>query len=155
LDLLIRGHFLDTTEEHTDMVNTFMRGRGGLASFSAKIDFAWILGLYSVSVWEHLHRIRRIRNAFAHDVPAHTFDAPPMRDHVPALTIADNAVTRTGAAEWEIEYPPGKARLVHRAKHNYDPLSGSRRDRYTLACTYLFNALAGQVGKRPIPPPPF
>ena len=41
-------------------------GHGPLASFAAKIDFAFYLGLISKSDHAELHRIREIRNEFAH-----------------------------------------------------------------------------------------
>ncbi|WP_345295833.1 DUF4145 domain-containing protein [Luteimonas vadosa] len=44
-----------------------------LSSFSAKIDMARLLGLVTDAIWADLHRIREIRNTFAHDI-AHKTD---------------------------------------------------------------------------------
>jgi len=51
-----------------------LEGSGSLASFYAQIDAAYVLGLVSAAARRDLHIIRRIRNAFAHEPGAITFD---------------------------------------------------------------------------------
>jgi hypothetical protein len=67
-----------------------------LASFSAKIDMAYRIGLISSSWSRDLHLVRRIRNDFAHNVTGCTFDDAPVRSRVLELTrsqgVVDSAV---------------------------------------------------------------
>ena len=49
------------------LFNSFFKGSGPLASFSAKINMAVLLGLFDETSGKVLHTIRRIRNSFAHD----------------------------------------------------------------------------------------
>jgi hypothetical protein len=56
-----------------------------LATFSAKIDIGWALNLYDAAVREDLHRIRKIRNKFAHELHVRTFDDPEVRGYCDGL----------------------------------------------------------------------
>jgi hypothetical protein len=49
---------------------------GPLNSFSAKIDLGVLLGLYDEAVREDLHRIREVRNQFAHEEEPRDFGYP-------------------------------------------------------------------------------
>ena len=53
---------------------------GALANFSARIDLAYTLGLFSAATYGDLHVIRDIGNYFAHHVEAASFDESPVRD---------------------------------------------------------------------------
>jgi hypothetical protein len=59
--------------------------RGPLATFSAKIDFAFALGMYGAETRAALHNIRRIRNCFAHRHEAKTFEFPRVQELCRAL----------------------------------------------------------------------
>jgi hypothetical protein len=62
-----------------------------LATLSAKIDLARLLGLISETIRSDLHIIREIRNEFAHHIAHKTqhtkigFDSPHIRDKCMAL----------------------------------------------------------------------
>lgn len=67
------------------------KNNGPIATFSAKIDLAKLLGLISEIIRSDLHRIRDIRNELAHEI-AHktehtrlTFDSAHLRDRCFAL----------------------------------------------------------------------
>jgi hypothetical protein len=57
-----------------DQKHLYDSEHSALTTFSAKIDIGWALNLYDVAVREDLHRIRKIRNKFAHDLHVRTFD---------------------------------------------------------------------------------
>lgn len=57
-----------------------------LASFSARIDAAYRLGLISAQFARDLHIVRRIRNDFAHNISGCTFGDTSVRDRVIALS---------------------------------------------------------------------
>lgn len=42
--------------------------------FASKIDLGWALNLYGEKVRDDLHKIRKVRNKFAHDLDVRTFD---------------------------------------------------------------------------------
>lgn len=49
-------------------------GNGPLSPFSAKIDIAYALGLYPAEIKTDLHKVRKVRNLFAHSAGPITFD---------------------------------------------------------------------------------
>jgi hypothetical protein len=51
-----------------------------LSSFSAKIDLGLVLGLYRSEIRSDLHRIREIRNEFAHEKEPKDFDFQTISD---------------------------------------------------------------------------
>lgn len=53
-----------------------------LASFSAKIDMAYRMGLISVNLCRDLHLIRKIRNDFAHDVSNCSFEDVKTKERI-------------------------------------------------------------------------
>lgn len=63
-----------------NIVSKMFGGSGPLATFSAKIDMALLLGIFGRSRHRELHLIRDIRNKFAHGLEALTFDTPRIRD---------------------------------------------------------------------------
>jgi hypothetical protein len=54
----------------------FFTGMGPLASFSAKIDLAYLMGTFDQKIAGMLHVIRQIRNEFAHNLEALSFNTP-------------------------------------------------------------------------------
>ena len=64
-----RLHRNDTIE------SKIFKGYGPLASFSAKIDLGFLLGLYSSTSHKQIHRIREIRNEFAHNLAPLSFNS--------------------------------------------------------------------------------
>lgn len=64
---------------------------GPLSSFSAKIDLLHLLGLTSENIRSDMHRLREIRNIFAHNITHKntsrklSFDIPEIRDKCLAL----------------------------------------------------------------------
>ena len=61
-------------------VKDLFSGFAPIATFSAKIDIAFAVGLLPPHIREDLRRIKKIRNLFAHDLDSLTFDAGPVRD---------------------------------------------------------------------------
>jgi DNA-binding MltR family transcriptional regulator len=57
---------------------------GSLASFSSRIEFAYLLGLIGPNARRELHLVRRIRNDFAHDYKPLDFNAEGVANDAPA-----------------------------------------------------------------------
>jgi DNA-binding MltR family transcriptional regulator len=59
--------------KHTGPAEEIFEGHEALATFSAKIKVAYLLGIVSHEVYSDLNRIRDIRNAFAHNLEIDSF----------------------------------------------------------------------------------
>jgi hypothetical protein len=68
-----------TFTQDDKVLNQFFNGMGPLATFSAKIDMAYLLHLVDEDNRKRLHQIRRIRNEFAHDFSPLKFETLRMR----------------------------------------------------------------------------
>ena len=65
--------------------DTLFDGYSPIGTFAARIDCAYKLGLISGSLCGDLHKIRKLRNDFAHDVEFHNFDLQSAKDRVSSL----------------------------------------------------------------------
>src|SRR3954451_5341598 len=76
------------------------KGNGPLANFSSQIDIAYLLGILNEYIREHMHRIREIRNRFAHRLEAHSFDTQIISDlcvtlfRIPSIKILKEGLER-------------------------------------------------------------
>jgi hypothetical protein len=75
--------------QDTALLDDTFRSSGPLGSFAAKIDMAFLMGLYSKDTWKDLGAIRKIRNEFAHNVLADSFEAGRVRDWANSLTFGE------------------------------------------------------------------
>jgi len=69
----------DVLVDDESVADQLIDDRGALATFSARIDMAYMLGCLPNEQRRALHIVRKVRNDFAHDVDA-TFDTPSIRD---------------------------------------------------------------------------
>lgn len=85
---LIAGAFLEQRLEeaikallvkNTHVENQMFKGKGPLATFSAKIDIGLLLGLYEERTAKVLHNVRKVRNEFAHKLGRATFETQNIR----------------------------------------------------------------------------
>ena len=80
---LIGKYFLAPTTGKDELLD----GDSPLSTFSAKINIAYRLGLIDGPFAKALHLIRRIRNAFAHELSGSTLDSGAHRDRVKELSL--------------------------------------------------------------------
>ena len=77
---------------------------GPLGSFSAKIDLCFYFGFLSQGEYSELHRIRRIRNEFAHSLGAPlSFAAPEISNHVSKLRLRRSITKRSAGNRSDFE----------------------------------------------------
>jgi hypothetical protein len=62
------------------VIGEMFKGYGPLATFRAKIDLAFLMSIIAAPMRRHLHRIREIRNRFAHRLDVHDFEAIEIKD---------------------------------------------------------------------------
>lgn len=84
LDRLLRSRFKRCTDE---MWIRLTDDRGPLATFSARITMGRAFGLFDEAVEDHLNRIRKIRNAFAHAKHIIGFDNTLILDELRACKL--------------------------------------------------------------------
>jgi DNA-binding MltR family transcriptional regulator len=108
---------------------------GPLSSFSAKIDLGVLLGLYPEEVRGDLHRIREVRNHFAHEEEPRDFAYPNISDHCSRFWLPHHLfiIATAGGSQ---AFPP-------------DP-----RGRYMLTVKLLVSLLQRAVVNPHLPPDP-
>ena len=62
-----------------DLQDRMFSGHGPLSTFSAKIDMAYAFDLIQKDTWSKLHKVREVRNTFAHADAHIDFDHPSIR----------------------------------------------------------------------------
>jgi DNA-binding MltR family transcriptional regulator len=60
---------------------------GALATFSSKIDLAFLLGIIPKNIFDDLHLLRRIRNDFAHKASHITFESSPIKERCYSFSV--------------------------------------------------------------------
>ncbi len=60
----IKTKFIEDEKPTKNLFN----GTGPLSSFSSKIELAYLLGIVNKNHYSDLHKIRKIRNEFAHEI---------------------------------------------------------------------------------------
>lgn len=89
LDDLLTTSLSDHLHRDNDIFKKLFKPDGPLGAFGAKIDMAFLVGIISDEAREDFHRIRKIRNEFAHKIELDTFDKSPVRAWATGLTIPD------------------------------------------------------------------
>jgi len=79
LTTLLRGHLVPVAGAADSLLDG---AYAPISSFSAKIDLTHRLGLISTPFCRDLHVVRRIRNAFAHNLSGCSFDDSAIRNRV-------------------------------------------------------------------------
>ena len=76
LESLLRAYSRKDPPTVKEVVDPLFKGYGPLSTFSGKIQVAYALGLISPHVYKTLNLIRRLRNSFAHEKAAVSFQSP-------------------------------------------------------------------------------
>jgi len=97
LEESLRAAFTDRIEQVKidgyKVSNRLFKGTGPLATFSAKIDALFALGLVGERSFHDLHLVRYIRNAFAHTSDPLSFRSPKIADRCRKLWLPANILT--------------------------------------------------------------
>lgn len=93
---LLRAAFV----ENTRVASQILDGRGPVATFSARIDLAYLVGLIPEDFWHDLHIIRKIRNEFAHNPFQISFSDQKIKDTCSNLKCVPRGVTRGARASF-------------------------------------------------------
>ena len=138
VDMLLAAALRAQFHQDEDLLKKLLKPGGALGDFGVKIDLAFLVGIISDAAKKDLHRVRKIRNAFAHDALLDSFDKSPVRDWAMALTIPD-----WYRLEGVSEPPGGAGPTAVRVPSDGDTANASTpRGRFNVACKCLFTALA-------------
>ena len=100
-------------QAHDDSHKRLFKGNAPLGTFSSKIDLSRLLGIVSDAIWADLHRVRDIRNEFAHHI-AHKADNTRLNfaaRHIADKCLALQCVAHEGHADPRIAYTRACATL--------------------------------------------
>jgi DNA-binding MltR family transcriptional regulator len=90
IEAAIREQLIQDDAKAVDRL--FSPDSGPLGTLSAKINIARALGLLSGQAVRDLHLLRKIRNKFAHDISASTFDTEIISSQCLSLSLIDEFV---------------------------------------------------------------
>jgi len=82
LEELIKAKLVPSPEKKDEL---FIGAYAPLDNFSAKIDFAYRIGIIGFSIRASLHLLRKLRNDFAHSALQMSFDSSSVRDRIREL----------------------------------------------------------------------
>ena len=69
-------------------------GNGALATFSSKIDIAFLLGLIPKNIYDDLGILRKLRNDFAHNAKSITFQTDYIKERCNLLQVVSKVALR-------------------------------------------------------------
>jgi DNA-binding MltR family transcriptional regulator len=104
--VILAGSFLEQVLEKyllkkfvdSPSVTKLFTGYSPLATFAAKIDIAFAIGLLPVHVYEDLKVIKKLRNIFAHEADVLNFESSRVCDICSNLQIAK----RSDGDKWDV-----------------------------------------------------
>ncbi len=133
LDSLLRAVFIDSEKE----ADGLLRPDAPLGSNGSRYQLAYCLGLIRIDQRDDLKIIAKIRNLFAHDFKALTFDTAPARDHCGKLqqprllaSMRDNIIP---------------AQTAEQLRAYVQEITTSPRQKYEMAVISLFGSLLRRV----------
>jgi len=133
LDRLLRRVFINAADD----VERLLRPDAPLGSNGSRYQLAYCLGLITRDQRDDLKTIAKIRNTFAHDFKASTFEAAPLRDFCSALKQPGIL-----AEVPEQLFPPETAATV--AQHVRET-SATPREKFRTSVFALFGSLLRRI----------
>jgi DNA-binding MltR family transcriptional regulator len=127
-----------------DITERMFHHAGPLGTFSAKIDFAFLIGMFSKEAVQDLHTIRQVRNEFAHTLKTKSFNAQRIRDLIKNIRIVRRQrITASG----------GKNELTMEIFPAFDKAAPpTPREVYIKSCQYFIVLLDYYFSIYPKPP---
>lgn len=144
LTTVLRNHL----HQDIELLNSILKPGGALGDFGVKINMAFLVGIISDRARKDLNRIRKFRNAFAHDAALNTFDKSPVRDWAMDLTIP-NWYKFEGKSKPSDNTEPKTIRVP--SDKEIAKLS-TPRGRFNVSCKCFFTALAFTEPRTPVNP---
>ena len=80
--------------ENKKSYERLFENNGALATFSSKIDLAFLLGLIPKNIFDDLQLLRKIRNDFAHNASLITFESTPIKERCFTFSVLVKTMLR-------------------------------------------------------------
>jgi hypothetical protein len=126
----------------------FAPGRA-FGDFGAKVDLAYLIGVYSKQAHKELTIIRRIRNDFAHQLEVNSFDRDDMRDRCQNLALSQAKIVKAirGDDGHSIvlvlgEREKEREEEIPFSDFSFETCPPSPRDRFATACKFYITAFS-------------
>ena len=116
----------------------FRDGSGSLGSFEQKNKMAHLMGLFTYEGYKDLREISRIRNEFAHELEARTFDDSPVREFCMNIKLV---------ARFVLQPPPGVS--------PYEPIENATTIILANARNRFFHAISSYSSAMKVGIPPY
>jgi len=117
--------------------------------FGAKIDLGYLMGMYSKRAYKELITIRKIRNDFAHQFEANSFDRDDMRDRCQNLVLSQAKIVKAirGEDGQSIVLVLGERKRerdeeIPFSDFAFETCPPSPRDRFATACKFYIAAFS-------------
>ncbi|RYZ60899.1 MAG: hypothetical protein EOP09_20605 [Proteobacteria bacterium] len=88
--------------ENEEINREMFRETGPLGPFGTKIRLGFMLGIYGMQAYCDLKRITTVRNMFAHQLKAKSFELNELKQHVMNLTLVEKHIFQQGTDSTEI-----------------------------------------------------
>jgi len=140
------------------LIPEMFRSAGPLGPFGTKINFGYLMGLYSQEAQRELATIKDIRNAFAHRLTLGDFDSSPAKEWCSNLKLWEQVKiklsnTPTGDGKIRMAYTVGRGLAAGEKEIMLNeplihPDGFTPRRRYLNACRFFAAALTALVVAR-------
>lgn len=158
----LRRLLLSRLVDDAKAIERALGSNGPLGTFSAKINFGYLMGIYTAAACREMDTIRGIRNDFAHEMNISSFDVQSVKDRVATLTAWEREkISIRKANDYDVSK---KLELYVRTSVPDDeqeiPLTpaeetSTTQGRYVAACRFyigFFALLINFFPRRPSPP---
>lgn len=114
LESLLRAHCPSGPILVKEVIDPLFRGYAPLSTFAAKIQVSYAFGLIPEQLYKTLNLIRKLRNDFAHEKQAVSFQTPKYQDLLKAVFMSDEpeAVNATSVQPGDDELMRGMGQLT-------------------------------------------
>ena len=129
LDKLLRVVFIQAADD----VDRLLRPDGPLGSNGARYQLCYCLGLITREQRDDLKIVAKIRNTFAHDFKATSFDVAPLRDY--CASLKQPAILTAMPAQL---FPGSAAETM---KQYVQDITATPREKYRMSVISLFGSL--------------
>lgn len=116
LTCLFKAYLIDNEPVSKD----FLQNNGALATFSSKIDLAYLLGLIPKNVRQDLHILRKIRNDFAHNASNISFETPNIKDRTKALSVLSQEMLRDNTRAYFLRSMTTILTVIDRSMNDFE-----------------------------------
>lgn len=137
LALCLKRHLVPGTKRLQDHL---FKPSQALGSFGVKIDMGFIMGIYSKRAHADLVAIKEIRNTFAHEPDATSFDFPKIAARCEKLRFVEDFISHDADGNIDVRVPTSSGAVTHAIygpEKDLKDLLGTLRQRFLFTCEHF------------------